>query len=578
MSRTAKLALLAALLLPWLFVWQGVDFTDQGFSLSHYRLFFEHPDAIGPFQHMWLTNAVGALGERWLGALGVLGARLLWAGCLSLCALLAFVAARETMRADLAAFAALYAAALLAHRRETWFHYNTLTAVTYVVCAACLVCGIARRRDALVFAAGLAAGMSPFARLPNTLILVLGTAPAFAAFIDEERRARVGRESALFAVGVGAGAAAVLAAMNALGHVSQFVGGVRALLDREGGDAFTHARGTLAAQFVRDQALALAFGLAALATVFAAVQLSTRVSRAVAVAIALALLIAVAALLSNQAYWHWVAAGCAYVVLGSLCAGRNLPGAAAGDEPRPGVELRVGAWVALLALVLAPIGSANGIRNSHVGGWLAITLVLGHVLSTAGRRGQPYARALAWALAGTLGLESAQHAVFHTYRDGPKLELAHRIDEPKLLAQFTSAARARVVEQAMAALRARVARGDLLLAHEGTSLFHYLLDTRPYGDRTWPMLEAPGRLADALDAARRRHGCLPVAVRALGSTSTSGWPSDAAAREPRMRELDQKNRQVITRFLRRERYQVSWRNDFFEISEPPARGPRRACR
>jgi hypothetical protein len=576
MSRTGKLALLAALLAPWLFVWHGVDFTDQGLSLAHYRLFSDHPDAIGPFQHMWLTNAVGAAGERWLGALGVLGARLLWAACLSLCALLAFVTARETMRADLAAFGALFAAALLAHRRETWFHYNTLTSVTYMVCATCLICGIVRRRDGLVFAAGVAAGMSPFARLPNAWIVVLASAPAFAAFIDRERRARVGRDSALFAAGFAAAAAGVVAAMHALGHVPGFARSVRALLGGHGGDAFTHDRGVLALRFARDQAAALAFGLAALVGVLAALQLSARVPRAAFVAIAAAALIAVAALLTNQAYWHWFAAGCAYVVLGALCAGRTLPGTSAGDERQPAVELRIAAWVALLALVLAPFGSANGIRNSYVGGWLAITFVLGHLLATEGGR-QPHARALAWALLGALGLESAHHAVFYTYRDGPKIALVHGVDEPKLVAQFTSAARARVVEEALAALRVRVAPGDLLLAHEGTSLFHYLLDTRPFGDRTWPMLEAPVRLSGAFEEARRRHGCLPVAVRALASTSTSTWPSDAKL-GPRMRELDQRNRQVIARFLRRERYSVSWRNDFFEVSEPPARSPRSACR
>ena len=86
-SRVERLALGGALGLPWLFIWQGLDFTDQGYLLTGYRCFFQHPEATEDSANLWLTNLVGASWDALFGGLGVLGMRALWALCMSLACL-----------------------------------------------------------------------------------------------------------------------------------------------------------------------------------------------------------------------------------------------------------------------------------------------------------------------------------------------------------------------------------------------------------------------------------------------------------------------------------------------------------
>src|SRR4051812_34152039 len=90
MKRADRFALAAALAVPWFFIWQGLDFTDQGYLLTGYRCFFRHPEVTEDSTSLWLTNLVGAIWDAMFGWCGLLGMRALWALCSSLGMLLAF--------------------------------------------------------------------------------------------------------------------------------------------------------------------------------------------------------------------------------------------------------------------------------------------------------------------------------------------------------------------------------------------------------------------------------------------------------------------------------------------------------
>ncbi|HVZ32917.1 MAG TPA: hypothetical protein VG963_10845, partial [Polyangiaceae bacterium] len=150
--------------LPWLFIWQGLDFTDQGYLLTGYRCFFRHPEATEESGHMWLTNLVGAVWDALFGWLGVVGMRALWALTMSVCIVLAFRLLRSLTTERAAALAVLVSSVFLSDRHATWFSYNSFSTLIFVVVAVCLSIGIWRSQARWLFAAGVGIGLAPFAR------------------------------------------------------------------------------------------------------------------------------------------------------------------------------------------------------------------------------------------------------------------------------------------------------------------------------------------------------------------------------------------------------------------------------
>jgi 4-amino-4-deoxy-L-arabinose transferase-like glycosyltransferase len=566
MIRGDRFALAGALAVPWLFIWQGIDFTDQGYLVTGYRCFFRHPEVTEDSGHMWLTNLIGATWDAVFGGLGLVSARALWALCMSLGMWLAYRLARSLTSETAAAFAALASSVFLSDRRETWFSYNTASSILFAAATTCLVFGIARQRRSFLFATGALIGIAPFARFPNVLALGLPSGLLLAAWIAAERRKSLPRDIAATLLGIGAGAALLLAAIYLRGDAALYWGGIASLFAPSMQNA-GYGTQSLLGNFLHDQVSALGWGLAICA---AAAGLS-RALKVLPGPFGWLLLVGTAVLgvfglTRGDEPWRFAVTGTSYFVLGGLALG----------VWRRRLELRVAAWLVLVVVLIAPLGSNNGIKNAHMGLWLALPLMLAtlHGLGRDGLAGQGAKLALLFGV--VLFGEGVHRAGTFVYRDGPRSALTASVSHPQLKAQYTSPARAKVVAEVLNELERRVAPGDYLLAYEGAPLIQYLTRTRPYLNRPWLMGWERGDVIQELAAtAPKRTGCLPVVVVTTKSTSSASWPTHA-------KRLDQRQpqrgaRRVLKAFLRGHAYERKWSNGFFEILEPPS-GTRVRCR
>lgn len=566
-DRITGVLLAAALAVPWLFIWQGLDFTDQGYLLTTYRCFLRYPETTPDAGTFWLTSFVGALWDLGLGKTGVVGMRALWAACSSLGLLLSFRLVARVSGERAASIALLAASVFLSDRRETWFSYNTSSSVLFVATAACLVGGVGAQRRSLLLASGALMGVLPFARIPNVLGVALMAVPVLAALLDAPRRKRLLGDVAVMLGGLGLGVAGMLLLIHALGHSPLFFQGVKDLFAPGMEDA-GYGTNTLMVTFFRDNARALAWGLGTCAG-------GVALARALAVLPARLGWLVIAGVSALGAYglagtdelWRLVVPGTTYWLLGGVALGLG----------RRTLELRALAFVALVVLVIAPMGSNNGILNAHMGLWLALPLVLSLLGSVDAKWlvGQGPKLAIIGCL--VLGGEGLHRAATYTYRDAPRIKLVARVRNKQLRAQLTTPARAKVVTEVLQALRVRVAPGDYLLAYEGTPLLQYVTKTRPYLNRAWLMgaAESATEIERIAAAAPARTGCLPVAVLTRKSTRGAGWPENPRGLENRTAQ--RKVRKVIKAFLRAHDYKRTWGNEFFEILEPPE--PRQgACR
>lgn len=566
MNKVDRFALGSALLVPWLFIWQGLDFTDQGYLLTGYRCFFRHVEATEDSGSEWLTNLVGATWDALFGSLGVVGVRALWALCMSLGMLLAFRLVRGLSTARAAAWAVFAASIFLSNRRETWFSYNTSSSLLFVAAALCMVYGVTRQSPRLLFAAGVWIGVLPFARFPNLLAGGLASVPLLAALLEPARRPKLLRDVGTIALGIAAGVLGTLALIYVRGDAGLFFRALRALF-APNLEAAGYGVDSLFLRFVKDEAQALAWGMGVCVGGFGLSRVLGRVP--VAVSWLLVLLFAafgVWGLTGEGEPWSVVVSGTVCVVLGGVVLGAT----------KRALPMRIAAFVVLIVVLIAPLGSNNGILNAHMGLWLGVPLLLALLatLEAPWLAGQGAKLALVAGLA--IAGEGVHRAATYTYRDGARNQLVTGVNHPQLRGQYTTVARAKVVGEVLTALEARVAPGDYLLAYEGTPLLQYLTKTRPYLNRPWLMsYESPRVIAQLAADAPTRTGCLPVVVRSFKSVRGFDWPERARALESK--EPMRSTRRVLKDFLSRHRYERTWRNSFFEILQPPE-GKRGSCR
>ena len=566
MTRVDRFALGGALLVPWLFIWQGLDFTDQGYLVTGYRCFFRHPEVTEDSGSSWLTNLLGASWDALFGGLGLLSMRAMWAACMSLGMLLAFRFVREVTSERAAAVAVLVASVFLSDRRETWFSYNTSSSVLFIAAAVCTAQGIARQRSAWLFGAGVWIGVLPFARIPNLLAMALLAAPVLAALLEPARRARLLRDLGCMILGSGAGVLATLALIYALGDAALFFGGLRALFAPAVQDA-GYSADSLLSKFLQDEGRALVWGFGICTSGFLLAQVLGKLPP-----LASWLLVPAAAALGvwrltvGVETWSVAVPGTAYFVLGGVAVGlwkRSL-------------QLRIAAFVTLIIVLIAPLGSNNGILNAHMGLWLGAPLLVALLWTLEGPWLAGQGRQLAFVLCLVLSGEGLHQAAHYTYRDAPRSLLTTAVQHPQLRGQYTTPARAKVVGEVLTALDERVAPGDYLLAYDGGPLLQYLTRTRPYLNRPWLMgTESSAVVAQLAADAPKRTGCLPVAVTTLKSTRSSDWPEHARKLERGQPMLG--TRQALKAFLQRHGYHRTWHNSFFEILEPPG-AQRGSCR
>lgn len=572
-QRVWRLALLVALSVPWSLIWQGVDVTDQGYLLTIYRQFLKHPEAVNQAAHMWLTNEVGAIWDALFGSFGVVAHRALWALCLSSGLFIAFRAVSRVTSVRMAALSVLAASLFLCNRRETWFSYNVLTALINAGAVALMTRGLLEERDGLLFLSGALLGASPFARFPNVLGLALLSGPIFLRFIQPARGARTLRDVSCLLLGTAAGVLGVALAIAASGGWSVYSASLRGLfapaVSKTG-----HGTSALLTLFVADQASALIAGAFASGMVFGAHLLLRSVPKVARwTALTLVGVLCVWGLLpwgssSDPELWRRFVVGSCYVVLALTAFG--VGGAA--------LQLRVLSFLALVALVVTPLGSDQGTRNAHWGLWLALPSTIAALGSLDGAGPKLHGiRDLAFLLMGVVGIEGLHRIRDYTYREASRERLTEAVPIPQLRWQLTTAHRARVLAEVSAALEARVHPGDYLLTSESVPLLQYLTRTRPYLGIPWIMVdEDPGQLAELFERAPREKGCLPVLVRARGNARSPAWPDNVA------KGLDRHHtpaRRVIAAFLRRHGYETAWKNSFFEILEPRAENSAgRPCR
>ncbi len=547
---------LGAAVFGWnlLFVWQGLDFTDMGFLLTKYQQFYSMlPDA------SWLTCFIG----HWFGASfggSVLAYKIAATMVVSLTAMVTYagLATLFGLTRILAAFVFL-ACVFISKAYGNWIDYNNLTALFYVVGAVLLFMGLSRQRRYWVLLSGAVLAANLFVRFPNILGLGLVTAVAAHAWLQRWSWRQAIAWSGVFFAGWALGVAAILALILLHGHGVDYVDGLNAILGLATDDSSHHSGSLLLKLFIRDHLRAFVLALLVVVAGVIVIRYTIHQGRWVRVIVVAVCAIGLAVAFAYSESWQWALPGLLYLGLAWI----------AWQEKERNSPLTLMALIALAVLVIAPLGSGNGIRNAVYGSWIALPLVLTWLWRTTSGKLLPFVdaseagRLAALTLALSIAVNALWTAWHYTYRDSPdRWSMTYTISHPLLRGVYTTEARAKVVGELLTVLPTWVKPGDDLLAYPDLPTIHFLTQSRPWLGNPWPMLDRKNKTEKHLEQKRQAHSALPVIVRSIGITHNRTWPLDAQRNESPERE---ETWQVFDRFVEQNSYQPVWRNAFFEI-------------
>ena len=126
---------------PLLFICQGFDFTDSGWSLTIYQSFLDSPNDIDEFSFIFiLPNFVGSIAYKLIGDLGYLGQKLAWVVLIYLHCFIVYKILRFFFEKEYSCFLVLLSLlSFTVFNFISWINYDNISSLFYLASAYYLV-------------------------------------------------------------------------------------------------------------------------------------------------------------------------------------------------------------------------------------------------------------------------------------------------------------------------------------------------------------------------------------------------------------------------------------------------------
>lgn len=461
---------------------QGLDFADEGFSLTFYQNIFSHPEDVEYLFLYYLTGIIGGAWETLFSSWGTYGYRILFAltsGCI---VLTAFSISRRFLPAS-TAFLGSLACTVWPGLCLYYFNHDCLTALLYLLAVYSLFKGLDGNRIAFWFC-GLLLTLNIFTRLPNISAFTLLFFPLIEALYSRQYTKSIYNMLRIVG-GATAGVILMIAVIHALGHSHIYANAIESLFVMGNDSSDTHGITNILSSYAYTYKNIFTISIYGFLIAFTYVAVTqniktdgiTLITGCICVSLLYALII-------RNLYGMW-----AGVTAGSIIFACNHH-----REPK----LLLLGLCSLVFLILIPIGgdSYNNICNSCL--WLGMPLLISlfrHPIRWEISFHDNYNRRyhiginarLQQHLCMIAGITLLLYAALqsHCYFDnGSKFDKTVR-PQLALTTTFTSPSRAKLTETVVEAIRKHHIEGDYLLIFDNAPMLHYLTGLRPYLGSPW---------------------------------------------------------------------------------------------
>lgn len=567
-------------------IWQGLDITDEGFSLTNHLL-IANGGGRYVYGMVWLSDWVGGAWLRLIGDPGLIGARLGWALMMAATGLVAYWVLTAYFSWLASALSVIATAVAVNYGSGMIINYNYVPALILVAACGMILAsqhgGAATpRRFISAIAAGVLLGLGVMGKFALLLAVVLPLVPIVVGWWCLRRydaRALLVAGTSLLSTAVTIVLCVLWLAAN--GRLDEYVSIFAMPLDVN-----EHASlRSLLLHYARD-AIEMAEHVIALAALFFTLAIAVRAGtpryqiKRLAPLLFFVLLnaLALSATLLVLGVNHAVKMFSLALPGMSFGLGAFCLLAACYCAPREGRSVPLLTLLALgLCLPLAlTAGSRNGLLQMRIGLWLilpaGLLLFTSSVAEVSAKvRGKPVDRDLVRPYLVGAAMVFVLFAVgarcVGSYRDlGNRFRLTAELQHPRLRYVHTSNERAASVDELLREVEQRVRPGNDVLAYNCVPMVHYATRTGPALGWPWPTILHKDVLEARLNELAASRPPPSLVVRAKTNPRERAW---AFAKVDAPRGLAAEKLDLIDRAVDAMGYEEVWSNNDFLLMALP---------
>lgn len=580
--------LLIAALYQVIFMFQGMDFLDEGFTATFYQQFFHDPSSVQYNFMYWLSGLVGGVFVSLFPDTGMLGLRFLSILFTTASIVIVYNLLKDYLNRGYLKIGLLLVLMCACHNPKI-FHYNFLSVLLYTGTASLLFNGLRKDRLVLLIAAGTLVGLDVFARLPSIVNLGLLLAIAWWGYVAKTALKRIMVQCIAFIAGFCLAVAAVLLLIRAMGHLDVFINAFR-LVTQMGHSDGESAYGImiLIRNFLTSYNDALIFTLYIIGLIIISavaprwltdqMRLPAWIGKVVKY---LSLLIACLIMLKGLEIlmrWYVGLALISFVLIMLSRASKEIK-----------TLMLIGTYIT----ATYAFGSSAGIFTAgiHIF-WISVPIAFDYILGlktfdfrlnmTTNHNTvlnndafvkEPQFRLFKTAVVVISIIGCLYHQWFYPLHDeSSRLGMFYSVDNKYVKGILTTKERVQATNDLLKASEEFIKPGDYVLAFHSLPIFHYMTKTRPYTRNPMPWYYVSGAFKDQLYRAVDETKILPVVVMQKVKTTPNDhgawpdlWPTDSIFHQPDTDIRTIRQKQYMEEFLNKFNYRVGWENDLFKI-------------
>jgi Dolichyl-phosphate-mannose-protein mannosyltransferase len=584
------------------FIFQGLDFADEGFHATFYQEIYHDPASVQYNFMFWLSGIIGGAWLKLFSGLGLWGIRL--AGVLVTTGTI--IACYNFLKRYLNPTylkLGLLLVTLFNSNDPKEIYYNNLSTLFYVITAWLLFKGLKDKKLLYLILSGVMVSVNTFTRLTNLAELCLALVIIYYGILYQVKPQQVIKQVIVFGLGFLVGTAGLLLLMKLMGHLDLFLNSMNLIVklgqSKQAVGQVVKSQDSSNYYGLMNQikmfwgSYSISFRYVALTGVLVLV-LATGLSYArkfvranwLFTAFKAFLLIALAAVLISGSKLN----NTPNIIVLYFFTGFSLLMTAfilLTNNPK---DLKVLALMGCLITLTYPIGSSSGILTAGIYSfWLSIPITLNHFLGLRSFtvkslwnyeanaaenqsriliREDQFREVKRWGLVlCILGcLYSAYYYPMHNASE--RVDMRYSVNTNKLRFIYTNKERADAVNELLAASKNFVQPGDKVLAYDAMPMFHYLTETRPFTGNSYPWLYQVEVLQQKLDEALALKEKLPVIVRQR--VVTNGWRGKnwPVNKNEDYADWNDKRNLIIDSLISTYHYKNVWQSHAFEIFVP----------
>lgn len=449
----------------------GFDVCDNGQYMTFYENIFTAPQTVGYHFMYYLSGLVGGTLLTMYPAMGLLGMRIVGLLSITVSMLLVYKITKGTLTATAAIVGNMLSMIAFIAVPVTFCH-DLLSILLYIMAILLLWKASESHKRLLALLGGMVLGVNIFARTPNILGLVFILTPIAMALASKENLRPNIHLSLISLVGAIVGIGLTIGLMAKLGHLNIYLINLTELhsiaVDTTG--ETSHSLGALIMVPLNFYATEVYVWLKLTTVIYIYTIIYNKIPSSTIKLIAIAIAAAAA--------WYMMWRMPALQPLWALCAAGCLTMVITGKD-----KVRALALIALLLMIIFPLGSDNAYNNGSIIAMLASPVAAAACLEhTRHLRVAPFMIVFMLCCIGHMVVNGAY------FDHGPLWHKVSTVGNERTAGIHTTPERATIVNTVLDGIKPHIKKGDTLMVYGSMPMINYLTGTYPAMGCCWPEL------------------------------------------------------------------------------------------